>query len=131
MSGIGKLKGVAFAAGIALSPALFVSSAAAFSQEPVQTAPAQGTPSQSNKAAPVDGGIKYVDPFKDATSSKGTEVTIPGVGSVGTLPKLDFGLELLYGPQNGPADTQPGGMQLDQRAQENDVQIKGSLKHKF
>ena len=27
----------------------------------------------------------------------GTEVRIPGFGKVGVLPKLDFGLELLYG----------------------------------
>jgi hypothetical protein len=29
--------------------------------------------------------------------TSGTEVKIPGLGTVGVLPKLDFGLELLYG----------------------------------
>jgi hypothetical protein len=58
---------------------------------------------------------------------KGTEVKIPGIGSVGTLPKLDFGLELLYGPKAGVAEAP----QLDQHGQEGDVQIKGTLTHKF
>lgn len=63
-----------------------------------------------------------------SSSDKGTELRIPGIGSLGTVPKLDFGLELLYGatdkelPQNElnnieePAD---------------DMTIRGTLKHNF
>src|SRR5512137_2723267 len=29
--------------------------------------------------------------------AEGTEVRIPGLGKLGVLPKMDFGLELLYG----------------------------------
>jgi hypothetical protein len=39
--------------------------------------------------------------------STGPEIKVPGLGTIGALPKLDFGLELLYGaatPQNGPRD---------------------------
>jgi hypothetical protein len=57
----------------------------------------------------------------------GTEVRIPGLGTLGVLPKLDFGLELLYGvnedkriePDRGANDPDEG------------VQIRGTLKHRF
>ena len=32
-----------------------------------------------------------------AKTDSGTEIRIPGLGKLGTLPKMDFGLELLYG----------------------------------
>ena len=61
----------------------------------------------------------------------GTEVTIPGIGSVGKLPKLDFGLELLYGARSAPDSLQLNQPNIDQRVPENDMQIKGTLSHKF
>ena len=61
----------------------------------------------------------------------GTEVTIPGIGSVGKLPKLDFGLELLYGSKSAPESLQLDQHSLDQHVPENDMQIKGTLSHKF
>jgi hypothetical protein len=74
------------------------------------------------------------DPAKDynlsdsgiAKPSQGTEVRIPGLGRLGVLPKMDFGLELLYGaadpkqpdlPQDAPAD--------------GDMTIRGTVKHRF
>ena len=54
----------------------------------------------------------------------GTEIRVPGVGSVGTLPKLDFGLELLYGANESPG-------RLDDRSQPSDVQIRATIKHRF
>jgi hypothetical protein len=54
----------------------------------------------------------------------GTEVRIPGIGTVGILPKLDFGLELLYGAN------EPKGVPQDP-AQSDDVQIRGTIKHRF
>lgn len=54
-----------------------------------------------------------------------TELNIPGIGSVGSLPKLDFGLELLYGAGGGPATEKP------QDDQNGDVLIKGTIKHRF
>lgn len=56
----------------------------------------------------------------------GLEVRIPGLGKLGVLPKFDFGLELLYGvnEQKSP-DMQPPLAPAD------DVQIRGSLKHRF
>lgn len=57
--------------------------------------------------------------------SGGTELNIPGIGSIGKLPKLDFGLELLYGgdTEQGPNSTGAG--------QDDDVLIKGKIRHRF
>ena len=56
--------------------------------------------------------------------TSGTEVRIPGLGTVGVLPKLDFGLELLYG-----ANEQKGLPQ--DKINSDDVQIRGTIKHRF
>jgi hypothetical protein len=125
-----KLKGAALACGIALSLTQQITAAAAFSTEPVSP------PSASMQANPpsqfIQPGISGQTPQFDlsdpmtAGKSKGTDVTIPGLGTLGTLPKLDFGLELLYGPKSGSEV-----LQLDQHAPESDMQIKGTLTHKF
>jgi hypothetical protein len=54
----------------------------------------------------------------------GTEVRIPGLGKVGVLPKLDFGLELLYG-----ANEQKGT--VEDKTNPDDVQLRGTIKHRF
>ncbi len=56
--------------------------------------------------------------------TSGTEVRIPGLGTVGVLPKLDFGLELLYGAN------EPKGLPQD-KVNSDDVQIRGTIKHRF
>ena len=120
------------ACSIALSLALQASGAMAFSTEPA--APAQ----QSPQAAPLSpfgqqlslpkqpGQPNLADPLPLNGKTGGTELTIPGIGSVGTLPNLQFGVELLYGSKNVP-DTP----QLDQPRPDGDMQIKGTLSHKF
>jgi len=55
---------------------------------------------------------------------QGTEVRVPGLGAVGVLPKLDFGLELLYGATD--ARGRP-----DEKSEPSDVQIRGTIKHRF
>lgn len=58
----------------------------------------------------------------------GSEIRIPGLGALGVLPKLDFGLELLYG-EGRPDSVVP---REDDAAADNDgLQIKGTLKHRF
>lgn len=58
-------------------------------------------------------------------NSDGTELNIPGVGTIGKLPKLDFGLELLYGSggEENPAPEVNNG--------QDDVLIKGKIRHRF
>lgn len=85
-------------------------------------APPAPAAAATDSAAAVQPGAAVAKP--DA----GTEIRIPGLGKLGTLPKMDFGLELLYGaaetskPQEPetPAD-QPG----------DDLTIRGSIKHRF
>lgn len=60
-----------------------------------------------------------------AKNDTGTEIRIPGLGKLGTLPKMDFGLELLYGAAEGkPA-------QAPEIEENSDLTIRGSVKHKF
>jgi hypothetical protein len=54
-----------------------------------------------------------------------TELNIPGVGTIGKIPKLDFGLELLYG--NGAQEAP--GVEADNR--QDDVLIQGKIRHRF
>src|SRR5262245_11912014 len=127
-----KVKEALRACSIALSLALPVSGAMAFSPEP--TAPAQ----QSPQAAPLSpfgqqlslpgkpGQPNVADPLPLNGKTGGTELTIPGIGSVGTLPNLQFGVELLYGSKNAV-----DAPQLEQPRPDGDMQIKGTLSHKF
>ncbi|MFM9845753.1 MAG: hypothetical protein ACKVP3_01155 [Hyphomicrobiaceae bacterium] len=57
----------------------------------------------------------------------GTEVRIPGLGTLGVLPKLDFGLELLYGVNEDKRNEPDKGS----TEPEEGVQIRGTLKHRF
>jgi hypothetical protein len=57
---------------------------------------------------------------------QGPEVRLPGLGSIGTLPRLDFGLELLYGAG------EPKGVREDlNKSDPNDLQIRGTVKYRF
>ena len=55
----------------------------------------------------------------------GQEIRVPGLGPIGVLPKLDFGLELLY----GASGSQQGGP-VDEK-QDAGAQIRGTLKYRF
>lgn len=55
----------------------------------------------------------------------GTEVRIPGLGKLGVLPKIDFGLELLYGATDlKQPDAAP-------EAPADGVVVRGTVKHRF
>jgi hypothetical protein len=61
-------------------------------------------------------------------AGKGTAVRIPGLGTLGVIPKMDFGLELLY----GVADASNPAKRPDiKNGDGEDVLIRGSIKHKF
>jgi len=123
-----KVKEAVRACSIALSLALPVSGAMAFSPEPAT--PAQPTPlspfGQKLSLPGQPGQPNLADPLSLNGKTGGTELTIPGIGSVGTLPNLQFGVELLYGSKSVP-DTP----QLDQPRPDGEMQIKGTLSHKF
>lgn len=87
--------------------------------------PAAGAVEVETPKAPVvpPKGLNLKVPELSIGKGTGTEVRIPGFGTVGVLPKLDFGLELLYGAteSKGPQD----------KSETDDVQIRGTIKHRF
>ena len=67
-----------------------------------------------------------------APASTGTEIRIPGLGKIGTLPKMDFGLDLLYGAvedDNSKATPDLPSSQDDD--EKRDLMIHGTVKHRF
>lgn len=104
-------------AGAALALVLCAANyAAALEEQKMPAAP----PSAEAPAAGVQ------DAAPAAKTDAGTEIRIPGLGKLGTLPKMDFGLELLYGAAEGkPAQQAP---EIDENS---DLTIRGSVKHKF
>lgn len=59
-------------------------------------------------------------------SATGTEVRIPGLGVIGVIPKMDFGLELLYSASDPASKTAP----LDDQ-EPGDLSLKGRVKRSF
>jgi hypothetical protein len=121
--------------------ALGAGSAFAFTETPIQPSSGQQAPLTSTAPATtgqnaLQGGIggkvgtpdlSLADPSAaSGKSSEGAEVKIPGIGSIGTLPKLDFGLELLYGAngENHPVPEKP-------TPSNEDMVIRGTLTHRF
>jgi hypothetical protein len=74
--------------------------------------------------APQVPGVDLQLPQPGPGANAGTEIRVPGVGILGTIPKLDFGLELLYGANEAAG-------RLDDRSQPSDVQIRATIKHRF
>jgi hypothetical protein len=85
---------------------------------------AQATPSLEVQAPGAQPGLSLSVPDSKGKST-GPEIRIPGLGTIGALPKLDFGLELLYGTG------EPKGARDDKSVEPTDLQIRGTVKYKF
>ena len=107
------------ATGLAL--ALVSSSTLAFQEQ--GGAPVTPAPSEPQATAPAGKDLNFSVPKVEGESA-GTEVRIPGLGTLGVLPKMDFGLELLYGANDSKPQNEP-----EQPAE--DLTIRGSVKHNF
>lgn len=87
-------------------------------------------PAEAQPQAPADtSGDKAA--LSDETAAKpetGTEIRIPGLGKLGVLPKMDFGLELLYGAAE---QGQPAGQPEAAPNPDDDLTVRGSVKHRF
>ncbi len=85
-----------------------------------------------NSRTPSQSGIGAEMEFATPTpkTKTGTEVFIPGLGSLGVLPKMDFGLELLYGATDSPADATDSA-EPPLSYSDDDLQIRGTVKHRF
>lgn len=102
-----------FMLGVALG---LTSQAAVAFQEQGGKAPAEASPVQAPAAATPATGLPRT----------GTEIRIPGLGPIGSLPKFDFGLELLYGA------SEPRGVREElNKSDPGDLQIRGTIKYKF
>jgi hypothetical protein len=115
------------AAALALlgQPAMAFKQTESSPQEPAAAA-SDSSAQMTNPAGEPGKGLNLALPGLSLGKSNGTEVKIPGIGTVGVLPKLDFGLELLYGANGNEAKVMP-----DDKNEANDVQIRGTIKHRF
>ena len=105
--------------------AVGATAAAAFQDQQGSAAPAQA----QQQAAPQSSEKPAVE-FSAPDAPKGTvgtEVRIPGLGKLGVLPKMDFGLELLYGAagESRAPEARPD------TADDDDLRIRGTVKHRF
>jgi hypothetical protein len=112
----------ALGCGVALLLALGTSQAGAFTEQPVTVSPSQA----QSPVLPSEPAAALTDPSAAAPQNEGTAVNIPGLGKIGVLPKLDFGLELLYNSKDAqnPAAVEP-------QPADGDLQIRGTIRHRF
>lgn len=108
---------------------LFGQAALAFEETTIgagdrQKAPAAPVLDLPNNAPDATKGLSLTPQGLHLGETPGTEVRIPGLGTVGVLPKLDFGLELLYGA------SEQKGLPQD-KTDPDDVQLRGTIKHRF
>jgi hypothetical protein len=92
------------------------------------TAPPAEAQPQAPAQAPAEKPLGLSDETAPPKSETGTEIRIPGLGKLGVLPKMDFGLELLYGAaeqkrQDSPPEVAP--------TPDDDLMIRGTVKHRF
>jgi hypothetical protein len=117
-----------FAAFVGLGVAAVVAGAPAEAFQEQQAgagAPSPAATATPEKAAPGK-DLNLTTPPAALESAPGTEVRIPGLGKLGVLPKMDFGLELLYGASDAK---QPDAAVREEPA--DDLTIRGTVKHNF
>ncbi len=117
----GLVVGLALALAVCAGP-----NAYAFQEQSSGTAP----PAVVEQAPAQDPAGKTLDLSGETGpgKEKGTEIRIPGLGKLGVLPKMDFGLELLYGAAD---QKQPDGPPEAVPSPDDDIMIRGTVKHRF
>lgn len=112
---------------VACAALMAVSTAAgAFQEQQGGAAGAAG--SAATEAAPAKPEAQFSSPDGLKDEVAGTEVRIPGLGKLGVLPKMDFGLELLYG---AASDSKAERVPADAMSEDSDLRIRGTVKHRF
>jgi hypothetical protein len=110
--------------GLGVALAVVSTSALAFQEQQGGGAVAPAPAAQETAAEPGK-ELGLTTPAPAESGGGGTEVRIPGLGKLGVLPKMDFGLELLYGASEAK---QP---EASPEGSADDLTIRGSLKHNF
>lgn len=111
--------------GMGLALALASPAALAFQEQggAAPIAPTPAAPAEAQPAAPGGKSMDFSTPNVEPGDA-GTEVRIPGLGKLGVLPKMDFGLELLYGAND---TKQPEVIEPPTE----DLRVRGTIKHNF
>ncbi|MBU1211992.1 MAG: hypothetical protein KJ587_12050 [Alphaproteobacteria bacterium] len=119
-----KFAGLCVAVAIASGQALAFEEQQGAASKPASPAP--GIVIDNSKPAAPAGEMDFSTPAP--ASDSGAKVFLPGLGTLGVLPKLDFGLELLYGAAETPDKTPQAN---DLVPGEEDLMIRGRVKHRF
>lgn len=70
----------------------------AFEEQKLNTGKGAGQGAASSSLPSAGSDLKLTTPeAAPARSAAGTKIRVPGLGVIGEIPKMDFGLELLYG----------------------------------
>jgi hypothetical protein len=89
------------------------------------TGPGGSTTPPPSAQEPFDKNDLNLDVPTPPAIQSGPEIRLPGLGTIGKLPKLDFGLELLYGA------TEPKTPLDDKFDPNNELQVRGRLTYPF
>ena len=81
---------------------------------------------QQTKIVPEAPAASVQEQSTAKSESSEPTVQVPGIGNLGVIPKLDFGLELLYG-----AETEQRTVQTEPQADEDGLRIRGTVRHRF
>ncbi len=98
---------------ISLGVAAASSASLAFEEQKLRPAqPAAGATGAPTSGSTAQSGVALTDPgLAVPRVDSGTKIRVPGLGVIGEIPKMDFGLELLYGasqPKNADIDRNEG-----------------------
>lgn len=134
-----QLVGLCVGLAVAGTSTLVTTDGQAFDQQGAVTSPVPSSKSTkpSSKASPATGvdngsqtvGAEFSVPSAGAPAEDGTEVYIPGLGRLGVLPKMDFGLELLYGANDAKANQRR--LDVAPTTSNDDLRVRGTVKHNF
>jgi hypothetical protein len=106
--------------------AITVAPAKAFQEKQVAPGSAAGTQLQG---LPADPKAQLQVPGAAPGKDKGIDIRIPGLGKVGQLPKLDFGLDILYGAQG--QDEKRREDLPNAAGRDEGIKVEGRIKHRF
>lgn len=112
-----------------LMGALMLAAPSAFAFEETRGGAGASPAAPPAAAAPAGKGssLDFGGTGTSAAPSAGTEVRIPGLGKLGILPKLDFGLELLYGVNEQSFDDR----RLRPEQSDDSLGVRGTVRHRF
>jgi len=119
----GLVVGLAFGLAVLAAPGAY-----AFQEQKAAVAPSAEAQPPATAPTPAEKSLGLSDDAMAPKDETGTEIRIPGLGKLGVLPKMDFGLELLYGAAD---QKQPAGVPEAAPNPDDDLMIRGTVKHRF